>query len=229
MFAAVSIGIEKWPGYQIHSHNYRVPEPFCGQIVVLIGFGPSAFDISRDIARVAKEVHIATRAPEVKVSKLDNHDNLWLHKMIESVYEDGKVTFQDGSAVYADTIFYCTGYKYHYPFLETNGIVTINDNRVGPLYKHIFPPRLAPWISFIGIPMKHYEYKNWLLAQIGLPPLEEWRIKLMEEAIKFVIPKEDGYRNQWDDDYWNAVVESKEVKSLENKHAVAFEGAVEVP
>ncbi|KAJ9685466.1 hypothetical protein PVL29_017487 [Vitis rotundifolia] len=43
-------------------------------------------------------------------------------------------------------------YKYHFPFIETNGIVTIDDNRVGPLYKHVFPPRLAPWLSFNGLP-----------------------------------------------------------------------------
>ncbi|KAF2535187.1 hypothetical protein F2Q68_00019632 [Brassica cretica] len=47
---------------------------------------------------------------------------------------------------------HCTGYKYHFPFLETNGSVTVDDNRVGPLYKHVFPPELAPWLSFIGIP-----------------------------------------------------------------------------
>jgi hypothetical protein len=42
-------------------------------------------------------------------------------------------------------------YRYHFPYLETNGIVTIEDECVGPLYKHIFPPSLAPWLSFIGI------------------------------------------------------------------------------
>ncbi|TKY49679.1 Flavin-containing monooxygenase FMO GS-OX 3 [Spatholobus suberectus] len=147
-------GIEKWPGYQIHSHNYRVPEPFRGQVVVVIGFASSAFDISRDIAKVAKEVHIATRSPDVKVMKLANHDNIWQHKMVKCVSEDGMVAFDDGSSVYADVIFYCTGFKYHYPFLETNGIVTIEDNRIGPLYKHVFPPALAPWLSFIGIPEK---------------------------------------------------------------------------
>jgi len=26
-------GIEKWTGYQIHSHNYRVPEPFRDQVL----------------------------------------------------------------------------------------------------------------------------------------------------------------------------------------------------
>ncbi|KAJ7982335.1 Flavin-containing monooxygenase [Quillaja saponaria] len=147
-------GIEKWPGYQIHSHNYRVPEPFQGQVVVMIGLGPSSFDMSREIAKVAKEVHVATRNPDVRVLKLENHDNIWLHYMVERVHGDRLVAFKDGSSVYADVIFHCTGYKYHYPFLETNGIVTVVDNCVGPLYKHVFPPALAPWLSFIGIPQK---------------------------------------------------------------------------
>lgn len=47
------------------------------QVVVLIGFGPSAFDIIRDVATVAKEVHVTTRAPNVTIGKLDNHRNIW--------------------------------------------------------------------------------------------------------------------------------------------------------
>ncbi|KAI3895742.1 hypothetical protein MKW98_025533 [Papaver atlanticum] len=43
-------------------------------------------------------------------------------------------------------------YKYYFPFLEINNIVTVDDSCVGPLYKHIFPPMLAPTLSFIGIP-----------------------------------------------------------------------------
>lgn len=45
-------------------------------------------------------------------------------------------------------------YKFHFPFLETNGEVTVDDNRVGPLYKHVFPPALAPGLSFVGLPWK---------------------------------------------------------------------------
>ena len=30
--------------------------------------------------------------------------------------------------------------------------MTVDDNRVGPLYKHVFPPALAPSLSFIGLP-----------------------------------------------------------------------------
>lgn len=51
-------------------------------------------------------------------------------------------------------LFPFSRYKYHFPFLETNGIVTVDDNRVGPLYKHVFPPALAPSLSFVGLPWK---------------------------------------------------------------------------
>ncbi|GMP42878.1 hypothetical protein CsSME_00012469 [Camellia sinensis var. sinensis] len=98
-------GIEKWPGEQVHSHNYRHPKLYQNQIA--------------------------------------------------NVCEDGTVAFEDGFSVHADTIFHCTGYKYNFPFLKTNGIVSvIEDKRVGPLYKHVFPPKLAPSLSFIGIPQK---------------------------------------------------------------------------
>jgi len=70
---------------------------------------------------------------------------------IGHVYEDGTVAFQDGLRVQADVIIHCTGYKYNFPFLRTNGTVSIEDNRVGPLYKHVFPPQLSPRLSFVGI------------------------------------------------------------------------------
>ncbi|KAG5538625.1 hypothetical protein RHGRI_019252 [Rhododendron griersonianum] len=94
-------GIEQWPGKQLHSHNYRVPDPFQNQIY--------------------------------------------------HVYKDGTIEFEDGSRVYADVIVHCTGYKYSFPFLRTNGVVSIDDNCVGPLYKHVFPPQLSPRLSFVGV------------------------------------------------------------------------------
>ncbi|XP_049403717.1 flavin-containing monooxygenase FMO GS-OX-like 2 isoform X4 [Solanum stenotomum] len=147
-------GIKNWPGKQIHSHNYRVPEPFKDQTVVVIGDGPSGLDICRDIATVAKQVHLSTRSSEIEVSKLDNYENLWNHSKIDHVDESGEVTFLDGSSIHADIILHCTGYKYDFPFLETNGIVSVDDEgrAVGPLYKHVFPPKLSPCLSFVGIP-----------------------------------------------------------------------------
>ena len=54
--------------------------------MVLIGLGPSAFDISKEVATVAKEVHIATRAPNMTVGKWSHHDNIWPHKMLTFIY-----------------------------------------------------------------------------------------------------------------------------------------------
>ncbi|KAF5772514.1 putative flavin monooxygenase, FAD/NAD(P)-binding domain superfamily [Helianthus annuus] len=148
-------GVDRWPGKQIHSHNYRVPEPFQNKIVVLIGSSASAVDISREIASVANEVHIASWSNSNEESEtLPGYDNVWLRPMIESANEDGTISFPHGFKISADIILHCTGYKYHFPFLDTQGIVTVDDNRVGPLYKHVFPPSLAPWLSFVGLPWK---------------------------------------------------------------------------
>ncbi|XP_023539206.1 flavin-containing monooxygenase FMO GS-OX-like 3 [Cucurbita pepo subsp. pepo] len=177
-------GIDEWPGEQIHSHNYRDPEPFRGKVVILIGFSSSGTDISQELLVVAKEIHIACRSAktgfllaESVISKVS------FHPMIKSVRKDGTVVFEDGCVVSADVILHCTGYKYHFPFLKTNGIVTVDDNRVGPLYKHVFPPALAPGLSFVGLPFKvvplpMFELQsNWvagvLSKRIALPLKEE--------------------------------------------------------
>ncbi|XBH96887.1 hypothetical protein VPH35_087192 [Triticum aestivum] len=177
-------GIGGWPGKQMHSHSYRVPDPFHGQVVVIIGYNPSGMDISRDIAGVAKEVHVAIRSAPAEMQSATAHANLWLHPMIEFAEEDGSVVFRDGSRVKADAIVHCTGYKYRFPFLEEeDGIVSVDDARVGPLYKHVFPPHLAPHISFIGLPFKSILFpvfrlqSNWvagaLSGRIELPSPEE--------------------------------------------------------
>ncbi|GAB4861918.1 hypothetical protein Ancab_037173 [Ancistrocladus abbreviatus] len=180
---AVIPGLEKWTGKQVHSHNYRVPEPFKNQVVVLIGNGPSAFDISRDISKAAKEVHLSSRSPHAEFSKVDLYPNTWQHSQIVCVNEDSTVAFEDGSSVRADIIFHCTGYEYEFPFLNTNGIVSIDDNRVGPLYKHVFPPELAPTLSFVGLLHKTIIFSmmelqsKWiarvLSGKVALPSKEE--------------------------------------------------------
>ncbi|PKA46486.1 Flavin-containing monooxygenase FMO GS-OX-like 3 [Apostasia shenzhenica] len=185
-------GIEAWPGEQIHSHNYRIPDPFHDKVVVIIGSSASAVDISRDIVGYAKEVHIASRSECAGAPmKEPGYDNLWLHSMIERVLSDGTVLFEDGSSAQVDVIIHCTGYKYTFPFLKTSGIVNVDDNRVGPLYKHVFPPQTAPFLSFIGLPWKVtlfplFELQSkWvagvLSGRISLPTPEE----MMEDIKNF--------------------------------------------
>ncbi|XP_020169303.1 flavin-containing monooxygenase FMO GS-OX-like 2 [Aegilops tauschii subsp. strangulata] len=160
---AAIAGVHCWPGKQMHSHSYRVPDPFRGQVVMVIGYQPSGMDISRDIAGVAKEVHVAMRSEppyQMHTTTATGHANLWLHSCtIERAEEDGSLVFQDGSKIKADVVLHCTGYKYNFPFLgdsddELAGAISVDDNRVGPLYKHVFPPMLAPHVSFIGLPFR---------------------------------------------------------------------------
>lgn len=50
--------------------------------MVLIGSGSSASDITRDISKVAKEIHLASRSPNAEVSKLNMYHNVWQHKKV---------------------------------------------------------------------------------------------------------------------------------------------------
>ncbi|CAK7323256.1 unnamed protein product [Dovyalis caffra] len=150
-------GMDAWKRKQMHSHIYRVPEPFRNEIVVVVGNSLSGQDISMELVEVAKEVHLSAKSLNITegLSKvISKHDNLHLHPQIETLQEDGRVLFVDGSSIIADTVLYCTGYSYAFPFLDTKGMVAVDDDRVGPLYEHTFPPSLAPSLSFVGIPRK---------------------------------------------------------------------------
>ena len=62
---------------------------------------------------------------------------------------------QDGTQIqHVDSVIYCTGYQYAYPFLEGTGLVTSHDMRVDPLWQHIFPPAVAPTLAFVGLVWK---------------------------------------------------------------------------
>ncbi|KAL5170015.1 Flavin-containing monooxygenase FMO GS-OX-like 3 [Glycine soja] len=184
-------GIEKWPGYQIHSHNYRVPEPFQGQIVVVIGFASSAFDISREIAKVAKEVHIATRSPDVKVMKLANHDNMWQHKM-EVIFQMTELQCKWVARVLSGKVLLPTEKE----------MMAYVEEYYQQMEKDGFPKHMTHYLHF-----KEIGYCNWLAAKAGLPPIEHWRDAMYLESIKPVLlGLQDNYRDQWDDAHWKAII-----------------------
>ncbi|XP_014495380.1 flavin-containing monooxygenase FMO GS-OX-like 8 [Vigna radiata var. radiata] len=105
-------GMDTWKRKQMHSHIYRTPEPFNNEIVVVVGNSLSGQDISIELVEVAKEVHMSSRSLNISegLSKvICKHANFHLHPQIESLQEDGRVTFVDGSSILADSILYCTG------------------------------------------------------------------------------------------------------------------------
>ena len=48
-----------------------------------------------------------------------------------------------------------------------------------------------------------FDYENWLVTQLGLPPLEEWREQMYYYLLKKITSHDgDDYRDTWDIDKW---------------------------
>lgn len=56
-------GAGEYAGTQLHTHGYRGPEPFAGQVVLVVGGGNSGAQIAADLAGTAARVHWVTREP----------------------------------------------------------------------------------------------------------------------------------------------------------------------
>ncbi|XP_037472257.1 flavin-containing monooxygenase FMO GS-OX-like 4, partial [Triticum dicoccoides] len=101
---------------------------------------------------------------------------------IDCAEEDGIVVFQGGSRVKADSIVHYTGYLHivqvQLLVLGDDSAIMVDDNRVGPLYKHVFPPRLAPSISFVGLPFKGFLFPVFQLQSSWVAGVLSGRIEL---------------------------------------------------
>ncbi|KAM0872754.1 hypothetical protein ACQ4PT_038511 [Festuca glaucescens] len=144
-------GMEVWGGRQMHSHSYRVPEAFRGEVVVVVGCGESGKDIAMEIRGVAKEVYLVAKSMEEVTPGLS------------------KVLAKHGANL-AST--------------------ASDDHRVGPLFEHVFPPLLAPSLSFVGVPRKvfaprFFETQARWVAQVlsskRTLPTEEEMLRSVEE------------------------------------------------
>lgn len=53
----------RFAGRYLHSHDYREPEPFRGQRVLVVGVGNSGLDVAADVAPDAGQTLVAARSP----------------------------------------------------------------------------------------------------------------------------------------------------------------------
>lgn len=84
--------------------------------------------------------------------------------------------FTDGTEAEVDSVIFCTGYKYSFPFLQ-EGLISTENERVTPLYKHMVHIDY-PNLIFVGIPKQwnhfpqiHNQSKVAVAALEGRAPL----------------------------------------------------------
>lgn len=121
---------------------------YTGETVLIIGAGPSGMDLCHEISKVAKRVTLSHHMAETPKTKYrPNVDQ----KPDVSHIKGSTVYFKNDTCETYSIIFYCTGYKYSFPFLSTDCGIHVEENYVQPLYKHCLNIEY-PTMAFIGIP-----------------------------------------------------------------------------
>lgn len=162
--------IGNFRGTQLHSHDYKNSDRFKGEqqlqthispaafsnipsfsdeSVLIIGAGPSGMDLCHEISRVAKRVTLSHHMAETPQTQF--RPNVDQKPDVKTINPDGRIQFTDDSIEHYNVIFYCTGFRYAFPFLSVDCGVYVEENCVQPLYKHCLNIE-GPTMAFIGIP-----------------------------------------------------------------------------
>nr|CBI83753.1 flavin-dependent monooxygenase [Tyria jacobaeae] len=137
---------EDFQGKMPHSHDYRDSEDYRGLRVLVVGAGPSAFDLATHLINVTSMFihshHLDAKLPEV-------YGNYKRKPDIKHFTPTGAV-FVDGSTEEFDVAILCTGYKYSFPFLnyKSSGVAW-TDKYVMPLYNQLININY-PTMTFVG-------------------------------------------------------------------------------
>ncbi|KAF7324910.1 Dimethylaniline monooxygenase [Mycena kentingensis (nom. inval.)] len=138
---------ERFPRSILHSRQYRRPETFANETVLVIGAGTSAVEISREVNPLAHKIYQSVRAPNPHLPK--EIGRIQLHRLPANISivpdirtfhpDDGSVQLLNGTRIRGITrIVFATGFRYSFPFLphlhgstaNKSATMTFNDRPV---------------------------------------------------------------------------------------------------
>lgn len=140
---------EKFSGEALHSHDFRDPAMFAGKNVLCLGAGASGLDISLQAAALANKVYLSYKPPHVSTASFPNTVEVLPYVRSADV---GGFHFEDGSFRSVDTVVFCTGYHYSFPFLSSECGVVVRQRRVLNLYKQVINID-HPTMSILSVPL----------------------------------------------------------------------------
>lgn len=147
-----SCDISKFTGKVLHSHNYRRPEEYANETVLLLGAGPSGLDISLELVDHAKKIYLLHK---LEKNFKDLPDKI---EQINDVIRcaEGRTVYSIGGRKFEniDTLMFATGYEYDYGFLNDNVGIKLQDNgKLSNTYLHLINS-LYPTMCLLAIPQR---------------------------------------------------------------------------
>jgi len=173
-------GFAQFPGRVLHSHDFRDAHEFAGKDLLVMGSSYSAEDIALQSKKYgARSVTITYRRAAMGFPWPDGiEERPALLRM-----EGRRAHFADGASRDVDAIVLCTGYRHHFPFIESSlRLRTTNDLYTPNLYKGVFwldNPRMMylamqdQYYTFTLFDAEAWYARDYVLGRLALPSRQE--------------------------------------------------------
>ncbi|MGP3736176.1 NAD(P)-binding domain-containing protein [Streptomyces sp. GDS52] len=201
-------GIETFPGYIAHAHDFRGAEAFKGQDVLVVGSSYSAEDIGSQAFKMgARSVTASYRSAPMGYDWPEGFEERPVIQRIEG----NTVHFADGTSKHVDAVVLCTGYLHKYPFLSDE-LALASPNNVYPdgLYRGVVwqdNPRLAylgaqdQWFTFNMFDAQAWYVRDLILGRAELPSETERAASIAEWRERFEKLSSDAEEVRFQADY----------------------------
>lgn len=183
----ISVWHQTYPGSIRHSKFYTSADAYKNKKVVVVGNSASGIDIGKQISRVCRgPLLLSTRSESYFTTGTDsgNREYSPIAEFLSPESHNRAVRFENGEIEEdIDSIVFCTGYLYSFPFLETLQPPVITDgSRTLHAYQHLFytsqPTLVFPVLTQKVIPFPTSEVQSSVFARVwsgrlSLPSKEE--------------------------------------------------------